>query len=422
MIRGRRSVTMGPMRRTLLLPLLLTSACAAASPVEEGDRLFRLERYVEAFASYQEAAADGARGPELQARLDAARYEMVVWHARELLHVDQPQRCLEVLAMADRLRPGAPSTAALRQRCHVKLAIRYAELGRDLYGDERPDEALAAYEQALAYDPANALAGEGIGLARERLAAREKLGEEYFFLGLAEMDLGADERALTAFQHASTHWGEDSRAAEWEDDLAQLLARRSLVQAREYLGMGLIGPAWMALRDADHLRPGVPEVEQHLAELEAAMLADLDLDSAELALLGGYPERALEAVEAAAARRAAGVEGRTEQLRSDAEALRVQQLYTRARACEIDGLLVRATGLLERIVEAGLPGYEDVPPRLEEAQARVAAAAEHYRRALEAEAQGDRAAYLEQLRASVTSARDYRDASRRLRGLTTTQE
>ncbi len=418
MIRDARRVTMGTMRWSPLLLTLLCAACATATPLETGDRLFRTGRYVEAYQHYAAMAAEGGATAQLEARIESARFEMVLEHARELLHRQQPHQVLEVLGIAEQLRPGHPDIAALRLRAHRKVGVEFAEEGRQRFDEENPHRALAAYEQALVWDPENALAQEGLGLARARLEAMERLGEEFFFLGLDELDRGSADRARTAFQHATTHWGEESRAAELLEELSQQLAERSLIQARQYLAMGLIGQAWMALRDADHLRPGVPEVEQRLVELEAALLADLDLDAAELALRGGYPDRALEAVSAALAREALGVEDRTARLSREAEQLRVHQDYVRARACEIDGLMVRAVDLLRAIASSGEAGYEDVPLRLEQAEQRLASAADSYRQALAAESAGDRELYLEQLRATVRAARDYQDASWRLRLLT----
>ncbi|MBC8327652.1 MAG: hypothetical protein ISR76_02970 [Planctomycetes bacterium] len=406
------------MRRYPLFLTLLLPACTSLSPMEAGDQQFRLGHYAAALESYQQAAPDGAGSAEIEARIESARFQLVLQHARDLLHVEQPQRSLEVLGIADRLRPGAPATASLRARAHQKIGIGYAELGRDLYGAERPAEALEAFTQALAYAPENQVAQEGQVLAQERLDAQERLGEEFFFLGLAELDAGAEDRAHTAFQHAATQWGDDTRAGELLEQVSAELARRSRTQARDFLDLGLIGPAWLALRDADHLTPGVPEVESKLAEIESSMMADLDLDSAELALLGGYPDRALDEVAKVLERDAEGVEGRTAQIRREAEALEARQLYTRARACELDGLVVRAARLLEQIVAGGQPGYEDIPARLAKARQSIAAAEGSYREALEAESAGDRGRYLERLQATVGSARDFRDASQRLRLLT----
>ena len=406
------------MRRLPLILTLLIPACAAASPLEEGDRQFRLGRYDLALESYQLAAEGQPDSELLQARIGSARHELVLLHARELLHLEQPYRVLEVLQTAEGMRPGSPYAAALRDRAHRKIGADYAEEGRDFFSAEQPSAALQAFTQALAYDPDNAIAVEGLELSQQRLDAQERLGEEYFILGLEELEAGIEDRARTAFEHAATQWGDHTRAGELLEEVSVLLAQRSRLQAAEYLDLGLIGPAWMALRDADHLAPGDPEVEARLAELENSMLADLDLDSAELAILGGYPARALEAVSAALERDAQGLEGRTEQLRLEAEALAGSQRYVRARMCEMDGLTARSVKLLEEIVALGIPGFEDVPARLEQAKQRLAGAEASYREALEAEGAGDLERYLEKLRETVRLARDYQDASQRLRLLT----
>ncbi|RMH05502.1 MAG: hypothetical protein D6702_00115 [Planctomycetota bacterium] len=405
------------MRRFLLFALLLIPACAAAaSPLEEGDRAFRLGDYGAALASYEQAQAEAAGDRDrVAARIEATRFALVLDKARRLLHLEEPHQALEVLALAERMRPGSPQAAELRDRARRKIAQGFTESGWDLYVDEQADVALAAFTQALAFDPDNASAEEGRALAQARLDAREKLGEDYFYLGLEELEAGSEIRAYTAFQHAASFWGEDSRPAELVEEIARRLAGEARARAADYLAMGLVGPAWLELRDAEHLQPGVPEVEEQLAAIEARMLAELDLDSAELALRGGRPDGVRTAVAAALARGAEGIEGRAAELEAAADEAELARLYRRARVCEADGLLVRAVGLLERIAAEEHPGYEDVEPRLEAARARIAAAAGHYRAALEAESAGDRERYLAELRAAVREARDYEDAGRRLR-------
>lgn len=405
------------MRRLLPFLLSLLPACTAApaTGVELGDQHYRLGRYGQAYEAYQAVQTEQGSSPELDRRLAATRFEIVLDQARRQLHLEEPRQALALLPLAERMRPGSPVTADLRLRCHRKLAAALAESGRDLFGNEDIPAAADAFTQAVAWDPENALAQEGVALARARLEAMERLGDEFFFLGLEELRAGAEDRAFTALQHAVTFWGEDNRAAELLDDLALAMARRAQATAEEYLAAGLIAPAWLALRDAEHLHPGLPGVAERLAVLEDTLLAEEDLQTAEIALLGGHPEVALAAVARSAARRTESLAGAIADARFAAEQLDLRQRYTKARACEIEGLVARAARLYDQIAAAGAAGFEDVALRLEEVQGRLARASASYRLALEAESAGDRALYLERLRETVREARDYQDASARLR-------
>lgn len=395
------------LRPTLLAGLLL-AACQAQGAMAEGDRHFRLGEYEEAAAAYEQAGAAGAESGALREKLEEARLRAKLAQARDLLHVDRPFEALQLLDEARQMRAEHPLELALRARANQAVAKLCVEQGTKFYDSGDPEHAAQACAAALSWDPGSEEAKRGLALAQDQAARLYRVGEELYFRGLDSLSQGHELRAHTAFGHATTYWGMESRAGERLQELGARLAAESLQKARDALRRDLVGSAWLALRAADRLQPGDPETLRLLAETEAELEARRELRAADMAVRAGDMERA----EALAARIGAATGERhgaeLARLRARVEAERERQRYLAAYAAELDNQVVRALELYRELMEAGHGG--DVAVRHQLLEERLEAAARAYSDALAAEEAGDRERYAQKLAETVRLAADYGDA------------
>lgn len=421
--RRRHNAAMGRRRRSPLPRILLLAgllpACqslGSAGSLAEGDRLFQVGDFQQARDAYAEAVAAGG-GREAEKRLEAATYRFYAEGARTLLHLSEPGAALEALEYIETRYPGRALTRELVLRARREMAQDLADEGRDLF-DDQPAEAADRYLHALAWDPDNREAREGLALAQERAAGLERLGRMYYHRGLEELDGGHTVRARTSFQHATGFWGEDTRPGKLFRRLSHELAEESLRRARLYLDQGLDGPAWLALRDADNLEPGREEVQRLLVTLEARMRARDELSQADMAVRGGRIEEAERLLTAAREDAGDRYQERETRIRLALERERLRQRYLGARAAELEGQVVAAAQGYREILEAsGDPSFLEVGWRLRSCERRIAAAEAAYRQALAAEQAGDRDAYRENLAEVLRQAADYADAAARFQTL-----
>ena len=381
-------VTMGSMRGILTLLPMLLCACQQASLVDEGDRLFKFGRYTEALDAYRGARAAEEEVMLLDRRIDETKIRILAAYVRVELQLHHPLSGLEILKVAAQIRPGHPLLEELRLRSRRQIADDLSADGRVLLDADKPDAATARYLRALDWDSENTTAIEGLQLSRARSQVLEETGEEYFFIGLSELQGERQARALTAFRNATNYHGKSGRAAEQVAMLSRAIATHSLRAARVYASVGLAGPAILAARDANRLVPEDPAAAELVAALEIELEAAADLDSADISTRGGRLVRAQELLDEAAASDAAVFHNRGIDV-GMAIANKSDQLdYLLARSCELDQQMMRAQELYRGIL-ARNPEHilGDLSVRLNQVAAAIRSA-----RALQQEAALARAA------------------------------
>lgn len=401
------------------LPLLLLGlglgACATPNAVEEGDRLYRIGRFQEALYSYE---STGSNSAEVRNRLNVTRHRMLLDVAQQRLHFNQPQAAIAVLDVADRMIQGHPLSMQFRARAQNKVAINLSEEGLSHFEDGRAEEAVEYYGRALSWDPNYVPAQEGLARAEAIANTRYRIGERLYFKGLEELRDNKDERARTSFTHAATFWGEDSRAAELADQLADTVASESLRQGELYLRLGMIGPAWLSLRDAYRLRPDDPKISGLLRATEGEMRAEEYITQADMAIRVGDVDRARSLIDRAQNLAGESLQGDLVLLSQAAEDKHLEKRYTLGRAYELDNQIIRAKEVYESIlVERGDADFEDVAARYRNLRDRIERAAFSYQQALDAYGDGDQNGYRDRLVETIRYAGDYEDALERFKNL-----
>ncbi|MDP6849824.1 MAG: hypothetical protein QGH51_03075 [Planctomycetota bacterium] len=355
----------------LTIPLLLFASCQSTSWVGVGDSAFAVGDYQAALIAYEKAAAAG-EGTEtpLQGRISEARARILPEYARKLIHQEKHLEALEILAVADQMTPGHPLSVELRARAYRGMAAELATEADSLRGMGQIKAAHTAFSRALDWDSNNRLAQKGCAELEEKLEILHRQGESFYFEGLRQRADGYKVRAHTAFMHAAAIWGEGSQAEAILKESSDDMAKEQVQQAHNLMNAGLLGPAWLALRDANRLQPGVPETESFLADLEARLKHRSIMNDADIQIRGERLGLAGELLETATV---LGIEDKTDQVNALSIAMQEKQAlvdYRMARACELAEQWERAAVLYQRVMDSDY-GAEDIRWRLEKVRSHL---------------------------------------------------
>lgn len=195
----------------------MLESCSSATLVEpeaiyawncQGEALYNLEQYDEALAAFDQAIAINPTDP-------------VFWINRgeSLLALKRTSKALvatnEAIALLEQMKQLDESNTIERE-----YSIALSNQGRVLWEKQRYKEALAAFDQALAYVPEYFPAQRGRGMALKSLRRFEqalteferilnrtdltdaKQAETYFYRGLTLCQVGQYPEAFTAFEEA----------------------------------------------------------------------------------------------------------------------------------------------------------------------------------------------------------------------------
>lgn len=270
------------MRRLSMLGLFAVISCQVTT-IEDGDSMFRRGNYPQALEIYSDLASEEP-SEELHGRMERTSYFLLEQGVRDLLHLEQAEDALEVL---DAIEKSAPAdrqdvVAALRLRTMHQIGRRHFNLGFDFYEATDIDAAAREYTLCLSWDPENTEAKINLAKCEEWIATRQRIGDNYYFEGMDSLRSDQDLRARTAFMHAASLLGDDSRAAERLHNLTASLAEQNREKSLLYMSAGLTGQAWVTAQDALFLAPQDArnlELTEHLANvvLGNAYLLEADI-------------------------------------------------------------------------------------------------------------------------------------------------
>lgn len=406
------------MRRLSVLGLLAVISCQMTT-VEDGDSMFRRGNYPQALEIYAQLDSDSPSS-DLQARISRTRYFMLEQGVRDLLHLERPEDALELL---DHLETIAPADRikvvdGLRVRTLRQIGRRHYDLGFEYYEATNVEEAAREYTLCLSWDPAHEGARTNLAKCEEWLKMRERIGDDYYFVAMDHLRADEDLRARTAFMHASSLLGEDSRAEERLRNLTASLAEQSREKSELYIGAGLTGQAWVAAQDALYLAPDDPRNQELAEHLAAVVSSDSFLLAADVASRGGQTAHADEFL---ARTRALGVQEhatRIEEITELNQDRKNDARYARGRAYELDSQMVHAQEVYAAILkdEVGI-GWQDIESRLTAIGTRLAEAERLMNAGLAAHQAGDDTTYAARLQEVLRLSVDYPGAMTAYRAL-----
>lgn len=163
----------------LMMALLPVAGCSlGTSHVDRGDQLVRDENWEEALIAYQKALQDDPFSESIQEKVTLTRGRAALMYeerGRALLKDGRIDQSLAMLQQALRLEPTVSShQSAYQEALRRKEARDVAQEARKLHQLGRVEEAMAAYERAVALDPERKDALDGIGALTEHAAASQR--------------------------------------------------------------------------------------------------------------------------------------------------------------------------------------------------------------------------------------------------------
>jgi len=396
------------MRRLSMLGLFAVISCQVTT-IEDGDSMFRRGNYPQALEIYTHLASEEPSG-ELQARMERTSYFLLEQGVRNLLHLERPEDALEVL---DSIENSAPAdreevVAALRLRTFIQIGRGHFNLGFDFYEATDVDAAAREYTLCLSWDPQNTEAKINLAQCEEWIATRQRLGDNYYFEGMDSLRSDQDLRARTAFMHAGSLLGDDSRAAERLRNLTASLADDSREKSVLFMNAGLTGQAWAYAQDAFYLAPQDERNLQLTEQLANVVLGNAYILEADVAQRGGIISAAEEYLEKTRALGVAEHGPRIAEVAELTQERRNSDRYSRARAYELDSQMVHARDIYAEILvdEAGFP-WRDVEQRLAAIRARLAEAKSVMNAGIAAHQAGDDSTYATRLQEVLRMSVDY---------------
>ncbi|MFT7516821.1 MAG: tetratricopeptide (TPR) repeat protein [Myxococcota bacterium] len=390
--------------------LLLVLASCQSSSIDSGDTYFRQKSYLEAYHEYLKLDVDDA---EVQQRIAVTRYFLAEDAVRRLSNSGYPERALETLKA---ITPSAPDSQvavleALAVRCQNHIATRHFDIALALNDLGNKKGAIRELLAALSWREDYAPAIERLAIITEREEMRDAQGKENYLEAIGHLEAGHNVRAYTSFMHASNLLTDPELAQNRLNAIGQTLAEESMRQAMIHIAAQQTGMAWVAIQDAIHLGIEDPLAIEIAERLNATLLSQAHLVSADIQVRAGK-HRAADASLAAAAEYS--VVEHTEQLiaiRNRNVDKHQQQRYMWARAYELDFQLQHAQKLYVEIFSASDGfGYKDAEARLANLDSRLHEAMLYYQQALLAQQNNDLDSCRENLRSVLQISIDYEDA------------
>jgi len=368
----------------------------------------------DAYASYN---AIEEPDEEVQDLVENARLRSLLLSAREHVHVNEVSDALMILDAVEAEYPGMSATTSIREFAYQRKAASLARSAEQLMDDGYPESAEKTFEEALRWDPMNAVAQRGKRESSRLAEARGVRGESLYFEGLSQVLEGDRGQARTSFQAAAQLLGDESRAQEQYTSLSRELAAEQVVAAMLWLDRGDIGGAWLLLSDAVRLDPENLDAISLYAQVDQELQSRRLLGEADIHVRGGR----IDAAEALL-QRVIEITGETTpavaKVADQAVQERARRDYQLGRACELDNQVVRAVRIYEEILrQTEGYGYEDLSLRMDNLRKRVELAAESYTIAMDAERAGDQDAYALALGQVIDLAADYEDALQRYKAI-----
>lgn len=404
-------------RSEAALALWLSLALAACQTSEKG----REQKVIEAARSGQfERAEEEARqlaeahpgDAALQALYRDTRVAALLDRGRDQVFAEDFDGALRSFLAAIELAPGHPTVESWLVKTKKQLASRWLDEAAENTGPEKLDQAEAAYERVLEYEPDNPFAVEG--LAHVLLLKNYRAGQSktYFDDGLASFRELRLQNARRSFE-LSRHYRDNDPAAARGEQVEKLLIDERMAQARTLEAEGHYFAArneyrLVLLIDPTHAegRAGFDRMDRETRATSALAQADMEIRRGEL-------EEARETLAAAEVLTEAQREGLT-QLETGIEEKRLLDLYQEARRLTEDYRYPEAVAMYAELLTLA-PDYSDAAQRKRTIEEFIRMAEEFYASALAAKDDATAELYLRQIQEVVWP--EYKDIVERLKAI-----
>lgn len=394
---------------------ILAAGCASTdrSTSDEVRRLVAHGDYDEAVHRAASAASAAPDDAALAALHREASLAWLIEQGRRSTFADEDETALEWFEKAVALDPESRIARDWRDKTNRKLSKRWLDRALELHAKDDMEAALAAYETALRYEPADPDAMTGRNLSLQVLQHRGGLGKTYFDDGLRALADYWLEQARSRFSYSHKYQPTDPRTKDRRRHVEVLLAAQRVALGEESEKAREFGTARMEYRLALTLEPdnaaAKAGVERCTKEIEVTTLltrASMDITRGRFDLATQLAEEALAKSE----QQKDVCQGKLDAIRE----ARLEKEYQAALALERDDRFEEASQAYGEIL-AKVQYYKDVIARKDTADEYVRLAADLYARATAAT---DPAAKLALLRQIQVFWPQYKDVETQIAELT----
>jgi tetratricopeptide (TPR) repeat protein len=383
---------------TSLLPVVLLVACAAQSRTvgQEVRSLVDHGRFEEGVQMAADAAAKDPGNPEMQELYRDATVAYLLEQGRRLTFEDKDEEALAFMQRALETNPDSEEAADWIEKTNKKLALKHLDIALEEHAKDEIQKALANYEKALQFMPADKDALIGRDICVRILQRREGLGKSYFDEGVRALSEYWLEQARSRFSYSHKYQPADARTTDRRVLVEKLLAAQRMSAGRAFEKAGRFGSARNEYRVAHALDQGNEEARAGLERVQRELDVRAVLDRAKMHIVRGDFDEASKLAEEAGEKTVAQkdkVEGMVASIREG----RLERQYRDALVLEHDFRYEDAVGKYDELLEKA-QFYKDVIARRDTLQEYMRLAAELYEKAA-AEGSGEKKLeYLQQIR------------------------
>ena len=398
---------------------LLLAACTSLASTDVSDEVDEKIRHGEYRAALVEATENLKQmlGDE-EARVlhEKARVAAMLDKGRTLSFQDRDDEALEIFRMVRDEFPGSDQATQWVKKTEHKLGMKWINIGLEHHAGDDLEGAIAAYDKALTYLPADQSATVGLAAARFLSEYRVGVGDEYYVSGVRALSDYYLQQARTAFEKGLKYKERDELSTERREQVKVLLSEQRVVLAGDLEGMGLFGAARHEYKMALQLDPkneaAAAGAERAAKEAKAQDL----LTAAEMQTLRGRFDKAREILaEGAALTKVQGerFEGAVAGIDDAIHENMYQEAIDQYRDGDYEAAVKRFDELL-----AYSQYYKDARTRRDSLQSDIDAASERYERAAKAENDEERLRLLREIEVFWSN---YRDIQLQIQRLDTLQ-
>jgi len=404
---NRETRTQVPFRTLFALAALpLAFSCATALDevsTEEVADLVREGKYERALARAEALAKTSPSDRTLQDLHRDVRVHEMLYRTRRLVFEGEEEEGLAILEEAIDLDPQNGVVFSWIQKIRIQLAEDWLNRAAEMRNRDRLDEARDAYENALAYVPATGeraaliLNEAKLGLARVLLLQnyREGLSKTMFQDGIRSFQNYLLHQAGHSFGGAEHYDPNNERARVRGDQVDELLAEERLALARSFEADRLFFAARNEYRLVLLVNPDSVEAREGLDRMDREARATQTIGEADMQIRRGNLEAAGELL--------AETQGFTEaqseaiqRLEGQIEDRGLELMYLTARNYENDFRYHEAVASYGKLL-AERPYYEDATARKATIEDYIARTEEAYEKALAATLDEEAIGYLRQI-------------------------
>ena len=286
--------------------LFLAAACATEEKTvgQEVRALVDHGQFAEAVDKSAKAAADA---PDDQALQDLHRDASVAYlleQARRLTFQDEDEEALAVMRRALEIDPESKEVRDWLDKTNRKLALRHLNAALEEHAKDEIPQALADYEQALVYMPADKDALIGRELCQHILQHRQELGSNYFDQGVRALSDFWLEQARSRFSYSHKYRPGEERTQGRKTQVEQLLAEQRMSTGEAFEKDKMFGAARNEYRIAVMLDPSNDAARASAARVQTELDVGALLDRAGMFVVRGQFDDAAKLVEEAGAKTA----------------------------------------------------------------------------------------------------------------------